>query len=234
MLRESLEITVNCDNADNTQYPKVTIDASSTACNKKVSMTSKYGCPVTSINAIWTFLSKYSYLFGAILIASGLVVGFAGRKLFKPVICFIGALATASVLMLLIYSLFLGHSQDKIAVGWIILVLSIIGGTIVGFILAKLSKLGVAVLAGWGGVTIGFILYSALLYKVNSQAFFWIFIVICAGVCAGLSLLAYDHALIMSTSIIGSYMFIRGISLYAGGYPNEFTLETLIKNGLES
>jgi hypothetical protein len=32
--------------------------------------------------------------------------------------------------------------------------------------------------------------------------------------------------------LIGSYAFVRGISLYAGGYPNEFTLAELLKQGL--
>jgi|LakMenEpi03Aug12_release.lakeMendotaPanAssembly.Ray.scaffolds.fasta_scaffold2860364_1 hypothetical protein len=27
-----------------------------------------------------------------------------------------------------------------------------------------------------------------------------------------------------STSLIGAYLTVRGISAYAGGYPNEFTL----------
>jgi Ca2+/H+ antiporter len=30
--------------------------------------------------------------------------------------------------------------------------------------------------------------------------------------------------IIISTAIVGSYLFIRGISMYAGGYPGEVTL----------
>ena len=36
--------------------------------------------------------------------------------------------------------------------------------------------------------------------------------------------------LIFSTSFIGSYAFIRGISIFIGGFPNEFTIIQEIKN----
>lgn len=49
---------------------------------------------------------------------------------------------------------------------------------------------------------------------------------------AGLSFVIFDHILIISTSLIGSYAFVRGISFYAGKYPNEFTLAELIQSGL--
>ena len=61
---------------------------------------------------------------------------------------------------------------------------------------------------------------------------FWLFIFGLAAISAGLSFVIFDHVLIFSTSLIGSYSFVRGISLYAGGYPNEFTLAELIQQGL--
>jgi hypothetical protein len=41
-------------------------------------------------------------------------------------------------------------------------------GAVVGIFLAKVSRAGVAVLAGWGGLCLGLILYSAFLYKTES------------------------------------------------------------------
>lgn len=41
-----------------------------------------------------------------------------------------------------------------------------------------------------------------------------------------------DHIIIASTTLIGSYAFVRGFSLFGGHYPNEFTLADLIKKGL--
>ena len=34
----------------------------------------------------------------------------------------------------------------------------------------------------------------------------------------------YNEVLIATTSFMGAYFFWRGISLYAGGFPNEFEL----------
>lgn len=36
---------------------------------------------------------------------------------------------------------------------------------------------------------------------------------------------------IFCTSFIGAYLFVRGISLFAGKFPNEFSVADLIKNG---
>ena len=39
-----------------------------------------------------------------------------------------------------------------------------------------------------------------------------------------LTLWLYDHMIIISTSVVGSYLFIRGISLYGGHFPGEVSL----------
>jgi len=41
----------------------------------------------------------------------------------------------------------------------------------------------------------------------------------------------FDHAVIIGSSIIGSYFFFRGISSFLGGYPNEFELYQQYING---
>jgi uncharacterized membrane protein len=113
-------------------------------------------------------------------------------------------------------------------VGWLILILSVLLGTVVGLLLARASRVGVAVLAGWGGLCLALVLYSAFLYKTESNVVFWLFIVGMTLIAAGLSFVIFDHILIASTSMIGSYAFVRGISIYAGHYPNEFTLAEMI------
>jgi len=43
-----------------------------------------------------------------------------------------------------------------------------------------------------------------------------------------------DHIVILATSLIGAYLFIRGISIFAGGFPNEITLYQEISEGTAS
>lgn len=49
-----------------------------------------------------------------------------------------------------------------------------------------------------------------------------LFVFTCLG-----AILAYefkDHIIILTTSLIGSYLTVRSISLLLGGFPNEFEL----------
>lgn len=119
------------------------------------------------MNALWIFLEKYQYLWGAVFIVIGLFLCLFGRKLFKPAIFIIGLTGSIFLLMLMFYSIFLSNNT-KTYVGWIILIVSIIIGVAVGFVLVRLNKVGVAVLGGYGGACLGLVLWNAFLYKINS------------------------------------------------------------------
>jgi len=225
----TIQFDIQC-NSDAAQQPTQFATANNT-CMRTIAFSSPSGCPVTSINAIWTFLERYKYLWGAIFIAVGFFLCLFGRKMFKPTIFILGMGAFVFISMLVFYSAFFSSNTESY-VGWIVLAVSVVVGIIVGLILAKLSRLGVAVLASWGGACLALLLWSAFLYKINNQVVFWVFLVLFALVFASLSCCMFDHILIISTSLVGAYGFVRGISMYAGGYPNEFTLVDLIKNGL--
>lgn len=153
----------------------------------------------------------------------GLPFMFAGRKLFSCIVFVVGVLITVSLVMILFYSTFL-DSNTEAWVFWVVLSCSILAGLAVGFVLFKCQKLGAACIAGWGGFLGGVILNTAFLSYAESDALFWIFNVSCALVAAALAFCFYFPAIITVTAFTGSYMFIRGISLFAGGYPNEFLL----------
>ena len=42
---------------------------------------------------------------------------------------------------------------------------------------------------------------------------------------------AFNQVVMIGTAFIGSYVTARGISLYAGGFPNEYVLINQIKSG---
>ncbi len=140
------------------------------------------------------------------------------------------AILTVFAILLLFYTTFLKDTTET-WVGWTVLACSILIGLVVGFFMMKLERLGAALLAGWGGFLLGFLLNEMVLYKVESQALFWSVNVGCAIAAAVLSFFLYEHVLILTTSFAGSYMLVRGISFYAGGFPNEFTLADQIKAG---
>ena len=60
---------------------------------------------------------------------------------------------------------------------------------------------------------------TTVLWAEQSEIAFWIIKVSFCLIAAALSYIFYYHAVIISTSFLGSFLFIRGISLYAGGFP---------------
>jgi hypothetical protein len=226
-----LQVMVYCDKDASTPVVNFVKQVeSANGCFYEVEVRADQGCSVFSTNKIWDWLDNNRYIFGAFLIAFGFFVGLFGLRLFKPTICLVGTLVGLCLFSIIAVSIWFKASTPLWA-GWVVFGVSLVLGMVLGLILAKLSKLGVAVLAGWGGFCLGLILYSAFIYKIDNdkKVAFWVVNILLAVICGVLSIFLYHHALIISTSIIGSYCFIRGISFYAGGFPNEFDLIDQIK-----
>ena len=157
------------------------------------------------------------------MIAIGLAVCFFGRIFFKITVFTATTLLVAAGILLLFYSTFLkSTTQDWVA--WTVLACAVLIGLVAGFFMMKLERVGAAILAGWGGFMVGALINEMALYKVGSPVLFWCVCIGCAIIAAVLTFFVFDHVLIIMTSFAGAYSFWRGISLFAGGFPNEFTL----------
>lgn len=176
-------------------------------------------------------MQEYSWLWGIILIAIGIPLCLLGRKLFSITLFLIGTLVTMTLILLLFYSTFLTDKTDA-WIGWVVLISSIILGIAGGFLLYKCQKLGAACIAGWGGFMGGLLLNTLVFSYAESEWLFWIINISCALVAAGLAFCFFFPVIITATALTGSYFFVRGISLYAGGYPNEFDLIKQLENGV--
>lgn len=193
-------------------------------------MTSESVCPSFDLNALWIFLDEYSYIWGILFIAGGAFFCFFGRKLIKAAIFAVTAILIVFAILLLFYTTFLS-STTEVWVGWTVLVCSILLGLVGGFFMMKIERVGAALLAGWGGFLVGLMINEMALYKAESQVAFWCVSIGCAITAAVLTFFLYEHVLINMTAFGGAYMLIRGISFYAGGFPNEFTLAEELKAG---
>lgn len=169
-------------------------------------------------------------MFVAFLIA-GSILCFLGRTLFRPTLFIAGLFLSISLVWIIFYSTFL-NENTKPWVGWVVLVGAVIFGLIIGLVFVKLVKLGAFVLAAWGGYALSLLIYNAFLYKMNSNTGFWCFTVGTALVFGVLALFFFDHILIHSTAIIGSFLVINGIGIVAGHYQNPFTIADEINNGI--
>ena len=158
-------------------------------------------------------------------------LGLLGRKLWLIAIFMISAFLTIGLILLVFYTTFLKENTAG-WVAWTVLGCSVILGVILGLVMTKLQRLGAAIIAGWGGFVLGLLLNEVVLYLVKNTWVFWCVCIGCALVAAVLVFVAYNHAIILATSLVGSYFFVRGISFYAGGFPDEYLLMKLIRNGV--
>lgn len=193
---------------------------------------SKHACYVFSLGPFFRYVSKYYVFFGLGLIILGLFVGFFGRKFIPITIFSIGTLVFVGISSWLIFRLAFDRDSSQVT-EWIVFGVCCVVGIFVGILLAWLAKYTAAGLSAYGAVCLGLILYTSFLYKWDNdkQVLFYLFLVGMGIVGGILGFVLYNHALIISTSIIGSYLFIRGISLYAGGFPNEMLIIEQIKHG---
>ena len=93
----------------------------------------------------------------------------------------------------------------------------------------KARKYGIALLCAGGGAVLGLVLTNT--FFIESKAVYYLIIIGSALVVALFGYKFEKITIIAVTSFIGSYGIVRGISLYAGGFPNELTISDQIKAG---
>ncbi len=168
---------------------------------------------------------------GAIAITGGIMLCFYGLALVKPSICFITFLSCIVVSLFIFYACFL-TALEITPVFWYFLGGGIGGGLVVGILMAKYVKVGAAILGGWGGFALGLILNESILWHFELSWLFWTANIGCIVVAAVFTYKIFEPAVIVSTSVVGSYFLIRGVSCYVGHYYNEFTIINELKAGL--
>lgn len=218
--------------ADNTNLPTfIPNDAKSTDCRPVFRTHHSGGCKVGDLNGLWRFIEGNSIIFGIISMFIGFYNLVLGRKFIKPTIGLIMMMTTVVAILFVFFVLFLPtHTPGW--VGWLLLAISIVLGGIVGFFASKLVRVGVIILGFWAGVGIGLLLNNLIFYRINHVSVLWILMGVFGLSLAVMSFFWYNYVVIICTSIIGSYFFVRGIALMAGGYPNEFTIFEKIYAGV--
>lgn len=162
-----------------------------------------------------------------------------GRKFFPLTIFATGSLAgfAITVLLFTMLSMFESAGNQKIhltALGTFASYAVSAGvGIFVGFILQRMLKIGAAIIGAVGGFFISIPLSQVLLGWADSDALLFGVSVISAIVMAFLSLRHYDDIVIFGTSVLGSYIFVRGISLFfeKGTFPPESEIFERIASG---
>jgi len=147
-------------------------------CHVKSQFESKLGCAIVSYNQVWRFLDSNRVIFAIVLIVVGFFLAIAGYRIFIVSLFLAGLLATVAAVMVLAYQFILSKGSKQY-VFWIILAVSIVLGALVGYAVARFRKVGVFLLACWGGACLGLLLNNAVMRYAESQALFWVVIAGC-------------------------------------------------------
>jgi hypothetical protein len=129
---------------------------------------------------------------------------------------------------------YIDPSQDGGNVWLVILafVLSLALAALAGYLLWRFIIIGLVLLGGVAGFLAGTLLYNLVL--VLFLTYSWalaVTTITCAFIGMVLANKLKDEVIIFSTALLGSYAFVRGFSMFIGGYPNEFTLYDEISAG---
>jgi hypothetical protein len=191
-------------------------------------MRTVHGCPAFSTTAWITFLSDRPFILGSILIVFGAVVTFFGRKFFQYTVAVMGA-GLGFLTTMLLFSIMgmldgLENEKDSVFMTVFSFLIAIIVALFLAFIMYKTIKFGAMILGAVCGNLIGITLYN--LVMSSSESFYLLlFVTIFFGVLgAYLAYRFFDIIVILSTALIGAYSFVRGISMFAGHFPNEMIL----------
>mmetsp|Transcript_106812 Transcript_106812/g.147851 ORF Transcript_106812/g.147851 Transcript_106812/m.147851 type:complete len:139 (-) Transcript_106812:215-631(-) len=132
---------------------------------------------------------------------------------------------SAFAMYVIVYAIFF-NAETKAWVTWALIISTFILSTIISLLMIRTKKLGLALVAGWGGFFFSLALNGAVLYLVENKIVFW-----CTNIGSYLVIFilalpasTYNLVYIASTSFTGAYLINKGISIYCGGFPNEFTL----------
>lgn len=147
----------------------------------------------------------------------GVPLCFFGRRLFKPAMFISGIVVIVFLTFAIFYGTFLKENTQG-WVGWVVLICAILVGSLFGFILTKVVKLGAFILAAWGGFCLALLLYNSFFYYAFEEVGLYCFATALAIVFGVLAVFFFDHVIINATALAGSYLIIDSIGMVVGRY----------------
>ena len=114
------------------------------------------------------------------------------------------------------------------------LILTLILAIVVGILLRRSVWIGIGLVGVAAGYTLGFTIYATLLVTCGwtSRWGLWTLQILCAVAGGALTFKYGQQIVIFGTSLIGSYMVMRGLTLvFAEDYPSESDIYAKIEAG---
>lgn len=209
------------------------LDVTTDTCSPKLTFAHKVGCPVFEATSIVRFLANNPWALGLILIAFGVVVTFFGGKFFPYVLAtitggvvFLVVLLLASLVGLLV-ALDKGKQSSAGEVTLTVLSFLVAAGLAVlaGWFIKAIRRIGLMLLGATAGFFLGFLLYTFVFAQWAQTVILLTILCLAGAVAGGYLVWKHDKVLIVYlTAFIGGYALVRGVSMFAGNFPNEIFL----------
>lgn len=200
--------------------------------------THKTGCPAFSLTSFVSFLQSHPWIIAVVLIVFGLVVTFAGALFFKYTIA-VAAGIVAWLTLMLFFSVIGwlqaldGDDKGNVALTVISFLVATALSVFAGWFLFKLERIGATLLAGAVGFFVGTTIYNLFFFWANNVYVLIVFDIVFVVLFAFLAYRFFDHILVFGTAFLGAYALVRGISLFAGHFPNEIEIFQQLSNGIK-
>lgn len=193
---------------------------------------------MATLPPIVSYLQENPWIVGIIMLVVGFLVTYYGKRFLPWVIAIFSGGATFFI-VLLFCSLFgmldyIDPTQDEGSVGLVVLsfLLATAAGVLVGFFMKKFFFYGFIVLGFIAGYFAGNLLYNLVLIGLVQSSVLFFFVTFgCGAIAAYLCYKRKKELAIITTAFLGAYCFVRGISIFAGGFPNEYALYEELSNG---
>jgi hypothetical protein len=235
-LTNQVVVNLLCD-ATLTQTNETVFTAASTLFNGTeiitVTGTSRYGCPTVSFNGLIDFIANNQVMFAVFFGVVGVVLVFFGLKLVNFAVFIISAtVGTLGAADLFFEFTSIGTEQWLM---WVIFFICLVAGLALGVLALKFEKFSFFIVGASLGVVGGLMLYNGVVAPFVSgeqlgTAPLYIVCTICALICGGIAFFIFEDILIIATAVIGSYMSVRALAVFIGGFPNESD----VANGISS
>lgn len=220
----SLVVQINCNpNLDKTTFG---LDKESllSPCDPKVIMNSPHACPVLSSGPLGHALEEAGFWLGIPMLLVGGYLCFVGGR-FPGTTLFIFSTLAVSLIQLFFLFLFVLPNFSPI---WTVPIVGIVClgmGLGLGYGAAKWPKIGVMIMGFSLGSLLGFGIYYAFMESSVSTTTAKVITVVGVAVFTAIMyIIMFDYMVIITSAIFGSYILIRGLSMFTGGYINEFTV----------
>lgn len=176
------------------------------------------------------FIDDYKLGIGVIAIMMGFFMLIWGNKFLKISFVIVLVIISMTFFIWIYYNLPIEKSREYVL--WITIGIGFVFGLVIGYFLIKINALIYFFIGGYLGYLVGNILFSGIIIHIkNNDIAYYVTLVLCIIICGFISYKLSNHIIIVTTSVLGSYLIVRGASFYIGHFPSESVILYLIKNG---